>query len=219
MGLGNGAVSKDKKTEKEKKKERQDEVKEIVAQIRALMRQEQATSADSPDWAEFENALTGFLNGNIKGNAATLSIKLLDNIQQFAKGRKNFIESAKGQQIAQKLHQEMSKVPGAWEDPQAAPLITFLGHLANGEANSEGQGGGKKKEAAGKDKDAAEKARKALAAAGWEFAFEGPKKITVEEGKKEQEEAMEAVRKLHKDMGIKSPEEIKKEQNQTKGMV
>ena len=77
MGLENGAVSIEKKTEKEKKKEKQEAVKEIVAQIRALMRQEQATSADSSDWDEFESALTGFLNGNIKGNAATLSFKLL----------------------------------------------------------------------------------------------------------------------------------------------
>ena len=217
MGLENGAVSIEKKTEKEKKKEKQEAVKEIVAQIRALMRQEQATSADSSDWDEFESALTGFLNGNIKGNAATLSFKLLENIQQFAKGRKNFIESAKGQQIAQKLHQEMKKVPGAMDDPQAAPLIIFLGHIANGDLNSDSQGGGKKKEA--NAKDMAEKARKALKAAGWDFVFEGPKNITVEEGKKEQEEAMEALRKLHKDMGIKSPEEIKKAQDQSKGMV
>ena len=194
----------EKKTEKEKKKERKEEVQQIVAQISALLRQEQGTSADSPEWSEFENSLAGFLNGDIKGNAATLSIKLLDNIQNFAKGKKNFIESAKGQEIAKKLCAEMKKVPGAMEDAIAAPLILFLDHVGNGEVN-----GGK---AAEKEKKDPKAAKKELEKAGWKIISSAPKTITVEEGKKEQAEAMEAVRKLHEAMGIKSPEEIKKEQ-------
>ena len=43
-----------------------------------------------------------------------------------------------------------------------------------------------------------------------------PKDITVEEGKKEQEEAMEALRKLHKDLGVQSPEEMKQGINAAK---
>ena len=210
MALGKAAVQKDKETEKEKKERQRAEVQDTVNQIRALMRQEQGTAADSSEWAEFERALTGFLNGDVKGNAATLSIRLLDNIKAFSSGKKNYIQAAKGQQIAQKLHQEMSKVPGALEDPTAAPLITFLGHVAAGDRSGKGQGGGKKRQAI--DEKEAKQARKALEDSGWEFAFSGPKKITVEEGKKEQEEAMEAVRKLHEALGAKSPEEIKKEQ-------
>ena len=71
-----------------------------------------------------------------------------------------------------------------------------------------------------------EKERKAAKEAaekdGWEFLSKpghGPKTITVEEGKREQEEALEALRKLHKELGAKSPEEIKKEQEASKGLV
>ena len=213
---GKGAVAKTKKTEKELKKERQEEVQDIIAQIRTLLRLEQATAADSPEWKEFETALSGFLNGNVKGNAAALSMRLLDNIQNFAKGKKSFIESAKGQQVAEKLHKEMSKVPGALEDPQAAPLIEFLGHWAKGEIRD--------LKAAEKERPKSRKtAKEELEKKGWVISERepksAPKTITVEEGKKEQEEAMEAVRKLHKDLGAKSPEEIKKEQQQSKGLV
>ena len=218
MPLGNNSVAVEKKTKKELKKERQEEIKEIIAQIRTLMRQEQGTSADSSDWNEFETALAGFLNGDVKGNAATLSIKLLDNIKNFSKNRKNFIQSAKGQQIAEKLHKEMVKVPGALEDPQAVPLITFLGHVAAGDLNGSNAGGGK-----GKSRLTKKEMREALEKDGWSIVQKdynkAPKTITVEEGKKEQEEAMEAVRKLHKELGAKSPEEIKQEQSTGKGMV
>ena len=216
MGLGDGAVKVEKKTKKELKKERQEEVKQIIAQIRTLMRQEQGTAADSPEWKEFENALAGFLNGDVKGNAATLSIRLLDNIKNYSKGKKSFIESAKGQQIAEILHSEITKVKGAIEDPLAQPLIDFLQHVAHGDLN-EAQ---KVKKPSEKDKA---EAKKAAEKAGWVFIEKeyksAPQTITVEEGKKEQEEAMEAVRKLHKSLGAKSPEEIKQEQNAGKGMV
>ncbi len=217
MGLEKGAVKKEKLTEAEEKKRRQEEVKHIIGQIRALLRQEQGTAADSSEWKEFETALAGFLNGDIKGNAVTLSIKLLDNIQSFSKGKKNFIEYAKGQQIAQKLHQEMSKVPGALEDPHAAPMIIFLGHLAAADEKTMKKRMKRDEQA---NREAAEKD-------GWVFVdhtgrsrkSSAPKAITVEEGEKEQTEAMEALKEFHKSLGVKSPEEIKKEQNQLKGMV
>ena len=217
MGLGDNAVTVEKKTKKELKKERQEEIKQIIAEIRALMRQEQGTAADSSDWKEFETALAGFLSGDIKGNAATLSIKLLDNIKNFSKNKKSFIESAKGQQIAEKLHREMVKVPGALDDPQAAPLLTFLGHVAAGDGSGSNSGG------KGKARPTKKEMKEALDKTGMSFIEKeyktAPKDITVEEGKKEQEEAMEALRKLHKALGVKSPEEIKQEQIAGKGMV
>ncbi len=217
MGLEKGAVKKEKLTEKKEKKKRQEEVKQIIGQIRALLRQEQGTAADSSEWREFEIALAGFLNGDIKGNAVTLSIKLLDNIQSFSKGKKNFIEYAKGQQIARKLHQEMSRVPGALEDPQAAPMLEFLGHLSLASEKP------KRKYTRAEE----QKNREAAEKDGWVFVDSSgrakknsaPKAITVEEGQKEQNEAMEALKEFHKSLGVKSPEEIKKEQNQLKGMV
>ena len=108
---GAGAAEKEKKTKEEQKKEQQLEIKETIAQIRAILRQEQGTSADSPEWKEFEVLLAGLLSGDFKGNARAISIKMYDNIQNFAKGKKNFIEFAKGQQTAQKLLEEMKKVP------------------------------------------------------------------------------------------------------------
>ena len=213
MGLGKAEIQKLKESEKEKKERQQAEIREIVAEIRELMRQERGTSEDIAEWAEFERALTGFLSGDVKGNAAAMSIALLNNIKSFTKGKKSFIESAKGQQVAEKLHKEMSRVPGAMEDPQARPLIKFLGHVAAGEAKHE--------EAEQISKISKKEARKIAEQEGWVFVDDapGPKNITVEEGKEDQEEAMEELRKFHESLGLKSPEEIKKEQQGiTKGM-
>ena len=134
---GKGAAEIEKKTEKEKKVQRKLEVERIVAQIRALLRQEQGTAADSPEWKEFEVQLADFLNGNIEGNANAISIKLYDNIERFSKGRKNFIEFAKGQQTAKKLLEEMKQVPGAEEYEPIKPLFTFLSRVAAAGAKKE----------------------------------------------------------------------------------
>lgn len=190
-----GAVEKSKKTEKEQKKERQEEVKQIVAQIRELMRQEQGTAADSTEWKEFETLLSDLLCGNIKGNATAMSIKLYENIKGFSQGKKNFIEFAKGQQTAKKLLEEMKKVPGAEEYEPIQPLFTFLAHVAEGE--------GKKK------------LKKEELGVVTEYGRRiGYMTLLTEEGaKKDLAEAEELLKEFHRRMGMADPEKIRKAQN------
>jgi len=189
---GKGPAKIEKKTEKEKLVQQKLETERIVAQIRAILRQEQGTAADSPEWKEFENILSNFLNGDYKGNAAELSIRLYDNIDRFSKGKKNFIEFAKGQQTAKKLLEEMKKVPGTEEYEPIKPLFTFLGRAANGnEKNKEDDFG-----------IVTEYGRKI-----------GYMTVLSEEGaKKDLNEAEEMLKEFHKKMGLADPELIKKAQ-------
>lgn len=192
---GAGAAEKTKKTEKEKKKEKKAEIERIVNEIRALIRQEQSADPSSPEWTEFESALTGFLNGDINGNVNILSVRIYDNIQSFAKGKKNFIESAKGQETARKLLEEMRKVPGAEENEHVAPLFTFLTHMANGDLK----------------KVTKEKLERAIRPVFTEKV--GTVTVFTEEGeKKEKAEAEEALKEFHKKMGLPDPKEMRKAQ-------
>ena len=197
---GKGSAEKEKQTEKEKKALQQHEIEDTIKQIRALIRQEQGADPDGPEWNEFEAALTGFLNGDIKGNAWALSVQLYDNIQTFSKGRRTFIQSAKGQQIAQKMLEAMKKVPGAETNPESEPLLNFLSHVARGEMKEEKKEKGKAKKDILEDWVTVEKPVKGAA----------PIAITVEEGKKDQDEAMEALKEFHKKMGLADPEKLKK---------
>ena len=190
---GAGAAEKEKKTKEEQKKEQQLEIKETIAQIRAILRQEQGTSADSPEWKEFEVLLAGLLSGDFKGNARAISIKMYDNIQNFAKGKKNFIEFAKGQQTAQRLLEEMKKVPGAAEYEPLQPLFSFLSHAAQGS---------RKKKAEEEIGIVTEYGRKV-----------GYMTVLSEEGaKKDLSEAEELLKEFHKKMGLAEPDKIRKAQ-------
>ena len=190
---GAGASEKEKKTKKEQKKEQQLEVEQTIAQIRALLRQEQGTAADSPEWREFESLLAGFLNGDFKGNAAAMSIKLYENIQNFAKGKKNFIEFAKGQQTARKLLEEMEKVPGATDYEPAKPLFAFLSRVANADKKKA------KEEAVGIETEYGLKI--------------GYMTVLTEQGaKKDLAEAEELLKEFHERMGLAAPEKIKEAQ-------
>ena len=191
---GAGAAEKEKKTKEEQKKEQQLEIKETIAQIRAILRQEQGTAADSPEWKEFEVLLAGLLSGDFKGNARAISIKMYDNIQNFAKGKKNFIEFAKGQQTAQRLLEEMKKVPGAVEYEPLQPLFSFLSHAA--------QGSRKKKAEEEEIGIVTEYGRKV-----------GYMTVLSEEGaKKDLSEAEELLKEFHKKMGLAEPDKIRKAQ-------
>ena len=190
---GAGAAEKEKKTKEEQKKEQQLEIKETIAQIRAILRQEQGTAADSPEWKEFEVLLAGLLSGDFKGNARAISIKMYDNIQNFAKGKKNFIEFAKGQQTAQRLLEEMKKVPGAVEYEPLQPLFSFLSHAAQGS---------RKKKAEEEIGIVTEYGRKV-----------GYMTVLSEEGaKKDLSEAEELLKEFHKKMGLAEPDKIRKAQ-------
>ena len=191
---GKGAAEIEKKTEKEKLVQKKLETERIVAEIRALLRQEQGTFADSPEWKEFENMLAGFLNGDIKGNAADISIRMYENIQNFSKGRKNFIEFAKGQQTARKLLEEMQKVPGANEYEPIQPLFHFLAHAA---------GNGVRKKAVQEDIGVLTEYGRKI----------GYMTLLSEEGaKKDMDEAEELLKEFHRKMGLADPEKIKKAQ-------
>jgi len=186
-------------TEKEKKAEQESNIQQLLNEIKSFIRQEQGSDTDSPEWKEFEDALTGFLRGNVSGNAATLSIKLYNNIQTYSRGKKNFLMSAKGQAVAQKALEEMKKVKGAAEDPEAAPLMTFLQGIV--------------------DKGAKKTNSKKKAEDDWEI-IESPKGrapilITEEIEKKEKDEAAEALREFHKKHGLADPETIRKAQKNT----
>jgi len=219
---GKGAVSKEKKTTKENAREKAEEVnkkagekaEEMKKNARTLAEAEEALARirrkqleageeeEKIDLSDFDELLRRFLSGDL--DVSALSVKIYDKLQKSAAVRKSFLETPQGQMMADKALDAIQKKPGAMNDPNAMPLINFLGAVAAGKKT--------KKAADNDDWEIIDKPT--------EKRHSAPQTITVEEGKKEQEEAMEALRKLHKEMGLKSPEEMKKEiQANAKGMV
>ncbi len=216
--LGKGAVEKEKKTKKEIEKELADEAKKNakaiaeaedgIARIRRTQKeldQQGEKTEEDIDLSDFEELLARFMRGEL--NVSSLSVKIYEKIQKSAALKKSFLETPQGQLMAAKVADAVKNNPNAANDPSALPLLSFLGHVSEKKLD---------KEAAKKKLDK-EAAKKKLEDDGWEFVEHEykkpylPKTITVEEGKKEQDEAMEALRKFHEEMGIKPPDELKKE--------
>lgn len=225
-GDNKGAVSKDKKTKKELKEERSKEKKnetdinklnakaiaeaELEAGRLRRERQEALEAEKKDELSDIDELIKALMRGDI--DISSVSIRLYDKLQKSVKLRKSFLETPQGQMMAAKAIEAVKSNQELYAAPQAGPLLTFLSHVAAGEVKAV-------------VKEDSREAKEKLEKDGWVFIEKkyktAPKTITVEEGKKEQEEAMEAVRKLHKSLGAKSPEEIKKEQQQNspKGMI
>ena len=109
------------------------ETKQNIVRILDLMSKEMGESADSPEWDEFREALGRFESGE-DINGAALSGFLLQNLKEFTTGKKNFIRSAKGQEIAQRAAQQLAREPEIAKHPIFVPLVQHF-HAVTREAD------------------------------------------------------------------------------------
>ena len=109
------------------------ETKQNIVRILDLMAKEMGENSDSPEWDEYREALGRFESGE-DINGAALSGFLLQNLKKFTTGKKNFIRSAKGQEIAQRAAQQLAREPEIAKHPIFVPLVQHF-HAVTREAD------------------------------------------------------------------------------------